>query len=272
MTSEHHRFDPAPARRVPSQREDDPLGLSDLIAAGVIDVLPGDPPVPIAVWHIADVDARYRHAGADAGTPLMATLMVAAYTRPGDTILSLGDDRALAGAAGAGGRTYRSLQHPGDLPSTRIAGGTVALIVLPWPPADHPDAMTRERLIEMFHACRSLMSPGGCTIVALAALPPDQTYTEHASTLIPAARDAGLGWLQHIIAITAPTVGQHITWRAAPINRATVRAATRAKVHTDLLVFAAKRFPATSAEPQQARHEPMESFTRSGHRRAERSS
>ena len=97
--------------------------------------------------------------------------------------------------------------------------------------------MSRERLVDMFHACRRLMSPDGCTIVALAGLPAEQTYIEHSTALIPAARHAGLGWLQRIIAVTAPIVGQRITWRATPTNPATLRAATHVKVHIDLLVL-----------------------------------
>jgi len=101
--------------------------------------------------------------------------------------------------------------------------------------------MARERLIAMFRACRQLMSRDGCTIVALAALPAGETYVQHSGPLIPAARDAGLGWLQHIVAITAPIAGQRITWRATPADPATLRSATHLTVHVDLLVFATRR-------------------------------
>jgi hypothetical protein len=97
--------------------------------------------------------------------------------------------------------------------------------------------MHRESLITMFGTCRRLMGPGGCTIVALAGVPPQQTFAQHRSTLIPAAQQAGLGWLQHIVAITAPIVGQHITWRAAPADAGMLRAAAHLKVHLDLFVF-----------------------------------
>jgi hypothetical protein len=46
----------------------------------------------------------------------MAALLVGSYTRPGQTILSVGDDVALAGAAGAGGRTYRAVHDPCSRP------------------------------------------------------------------------------------------------------------------------------------------------------------
>ncbi len=215
----------------------DPLALSELIASGDIDVVPGDPPVPIAVWRVADVDARFGHHRADALTPRLAALLVGTHTRPGDTIVSIGHDPALAGAAGAGARVYRSVAHPDDLAGLDHAAGTVALIVLPWPPPDQPRGMSRDALIAMFGACRRLMSPGGCTIVALAGLPPGQTFVQHSTALIPAAHHAGLGWLQHIVAITAPIVGQRITWRAAPADPAMLRAAAHLKVHLDLFIF-----------------------------------
>ncbi|WP_426502946.1 hypothetical protein ACPPVO_35665 [Dactylosporangium sp. McL0621] len=60
---------------------------------------------------------------------------------------------------------------------------------------------------------------------------------QHSSALIPAAQHAGLGWLQHIVAITAPIVGQQITWRARPADPGMLRAAAHLTVHLDLFVF-----------------------------------
>ncbi|MEU7874293.1 hypothetical protein [Dactylosporangium sp. NPDC049140] len=238
-TAHHDLPDPADASVAAGAADDvdDPLALSNLIASGDIDVVPGDPPVPIAVWRVADVDAGWGHRRPDALSPRLAALLVGVHTRPGDTIVSIGDDPALAGAAGAGGRVYRSVTHPDRLNDLEHAAGTVALIVLPWPPADRPDGLHRDGLIAMFAACRWLMGPGGCTIVALAGLSPQQTFAQHSSALIPAAHQAGLGWLQHIVAITAPIVGQQITWRARPADPGMLRAAAHIKVHLDLFVF-----------------------------------
>jgi hypothetical protein len=248
-----HRPDPSPHldRRMPDRPgpdighapgAGDPLALSELIASGDIDVVPGDPPVPIAVWRVADVDARFGHQHAEALTPRLAALLVGTHTRPGDTIVSIGHDPALAGAAGAGARRYHSVAHADQLAGLDQAAGTVALIVLPWPLPDRPagtsGGVSRDSLVALFGGCRRLMSPSGCTIVALAGLPLQQTFAEHSNALIPAAHQAGLGWLQHIIAITAPIVGQHITWRAVPADPAMLRAAAaHLKVHLDLFVF-----------------------------------
>src|SRR5439155_7218694 len=106
MTSAEHHHPERDLAGLDPHPQQDPLALSELIAAGDIDVVPGDPPVPIAVWRVAGVDAGYGHADADALSPRMAALLVGSYTRPGQTILSVGDDVALAGAAGAGGRTH----------------------------------------------------------------------------------------------------------------------------------------------------------------------
>lgn len=240
MTASHRDAAQDRAGRDP-QAEDDPLALSRLIAAGDIDVVPGDPPVPIAVWRVAGADAVYRHTDADAMTPRMAALLVGSYTRPTDTVVSVGDDPALAGAAGAGGRTYLSVRDVNDLPHLDHVAGTVALIVLPWPAPTRPTGMSRDALVTMFRTCRRLMSPNGCTIVALATLPTGITYVEQNNPLIPAARHAGLGWLQHIVAITAPIAGQRLTWQTTPTDPATLRSAMHVAVHIDLLVFSPRR-------------------------------
>ena len=201
-----------------------------------VDVVPGDPPVPITVWRVADPDHPYRH-DLDGLTGRTAQLLVALYTRPGDTIVSLRHDPALAGAAGAGGRTYLPVDHPADLADVDHVAGTVRLVVLLWPPTRRDDPVSPAEATDLFTACRVITGRDGCTIVALAAAPPGDTYAEHSGLLIPAARHAGLGWLQHIIAITAPIAGERITWRATPVDRATLRAATHVKIHVDLLVF-----------------------------------
>jgi hypothetical protein len=201
---------------------------------------PGDPPVPIAVWRVADPDARYGHDRSNALTPRLAALLIGSHTRPGDTVVCVGDDPALAGAAGAGARTYRSVPRPDGLAGLDRAAGTVALIVLPWPPPDRPAEVTRDRLVAMFRACRWLINPAGCTILALGALPAGQTFVEHSSVLIPAARRAGLRRMQHIIAVTAPIAGQRVVPRATPADRAVLRAAVHVKVRIHLFLLAAR--------------------------------
>jgi hypothetical protein len=236
----------------PSQQpEHDPFDLGQLIAAGDLDVVDGDPPVPIDVWRVADLDPPHGYHLADGLTPQLAVLLVGCYTRPGDTIVSLGFDPALAGAAGGSARTYLPIGDPADLADVDRVAGTVRLVVLLWPPthrtstpatsgsSSSSSAASRDEVIDLFRACKVITGRDGCTIVALAAMPTG-SYTEHAGLLIPAARHAGLGWLQHILAVTAPINGDRITWRATPTDRATLRAATHINIHIDLLVFRAR--------------------------------
>ncbi|MEV0003467.1 hypothetical protein AB0H28_14430 [Micromonospora sp. NPDC050980] len=71
----------------------------------LIDVVAGDPPVPVTVWRTA-------HGPADAGRSLGARLtyrLVAAYTRPGEVVVDLTADHALSAVCAAGGRRH----HPG---------------------------------------------------------------------------------------------------------------------------------------------------------------
>jgi hypothetical protein len=188
------------------------------------------------VWRVADtVDGR---AAAGGLPPRMAALLIASYSRPGDTVVSVGDDPALAGAAGAGGRTYLHVSDPDHLSDVDLFAGTVTLIVLPWPPRAHFAAVSTDGLAAMFRTCRRLMHADGCTIVALASVPAGETYEQHAMPLIPAARHAGLGWLEHIVAITARTTGDHVTWRFDRANATEPRGGFRVAAYLDLLVFA----------------------------------
>lgn len=228
-----------PPQPAPPGSTSDPVAVSELIAAGDLNVVSGDPPVPIAVWRVAD--AIVGHPAADRLTPRMAALLVGSYTRPGDTVVSVGDDPALAGAAGAGGRTYLHVSDPDHLRDVDWVAGTVALVVLAWPPPGWPGAVARDVLTAMFRTCRRLMRDDGCTIVAVAAIPVGETYEQHAEPLIPAARHAGLGWLQHIVAITAPSPEQHVTWRAGAAETVEPRPDARVTVRLDLLVFAVQR-------------------------------
>jgi hypothetical protein len=48
---------------------------------------------------------------------------------------------------------------------------------------------------------------------------------------------AGLGWVEQIVAVTAPIDGDHLTVPAAPTDRATLRRADNLSVHINLYVF-----------------------------------
>jgi hypothetical protein len=242
MTSPH-RSDPL--REPPDGRSsidagrdaDDPLGLSQLIASGVIDIVPGDPPVPITVWRVAD--RPYGQHLADGLTGRTAQLLVALYTRVGDTIVSLGHDAAVAGAAGAGGCRYLPVDAAHRLADLDHVAGSVRLIILRWPPAIHPPrsgtSMDSDAMLDLFTACRVLLAADGYTIVAVP--PATAKNVQYLWQLVPAARKAGLGWVEQIVAVTAAIDGDHLAVPAAPADRATLRLADDLVVHVDLYVF-----------------------------------
>lgn len=113
--SEHtpqHRHDPArPADPDPSD-----------VDPALIDLVAGDPPVPITVWRTARTDT-------DTGRVISGRLayrVVAAYSRPGDAVIDLTDDHAVTAACTAGQRRH----HRGWFTDT------ASLIIGPATPAD----------------------------------------------------------------------------------------------------------------------------------------
>ncbi|GIJ54990.1 hypothetical protein [Virgisporangium aurantiacum] len=227
---------------------DDLLGLSQLIANGVIDVVPGDPPVPITVWRVADDGDPYGQHHTDGLTGRTAQLLVGLYTRVGDTIVSLGHDPAVAGAAGAGGRRYLPVDTTHRLADLDHVSGTVQLIMLPWPPtapertgttvsgpASSGPAMGIEAMVDLFTACRVLLATDGYSIVAVP--PVTAANVHHLWQLVPAARTARLGWVEQIVAITADVDGDQLDVPAAPTDPATLRLADDLVLHIDLYVF-----------------------------------
>jgi hypothetical protein len=89
--SEHPpRHDPNPARPV------DPY-----VDPSLIDLVAGDPPVPITVWRTARTAADSSTVGAR-----LAYRLVSTYSRPGEAVVDLTDGHALIGACAAGGRRH----------------------------------------------------------------------------------------------------------------------------------------------------------------------
>jgi hypothetical protein len=85
----------------------------------------------------------------------------------------------------------------------------------------HP---TRRHRLAATRSSLARPAPEPAVTSCSATLPTGAPYVEHARELIPAASRVGLGYLQHIVAATAPIVGERITTRAAPGDAATLRA------------------------------------------------
>jgi hypothetical protein len=169
------------------------------------EVGPGDPPVPITVWHIPRPPT---------GTPVsapMARRLIGNYTRPGARVVDLT----------AGGRLSTADGEP------------AALVITGWP-AGQVTATGHLR------ACTLALQPGGClAVVITAADTPDQL-----GPLVVAARAAGLTYLQHVVvahhltarAAANPDDGD----RARPRAGVAGRGGPHLRVHTDLLIMRLK--------------------------------
>ena len=225
--------------------------ISDLVAAGVLDAVPGDPPVPVSVWRATGPDdppvaPETIFAGL---TTRLARMILAIWTDPGQIVIDTTADPAVRAATESGGRTYLPLTLPPSPLHDADLAGQAALILLRWPPpAPQPgtgpvpapvgtadqrstpppsDEDTPHDAPDLIlQSCRDLLAPDGHTVVILAP-PTGRHYRDYARDVIPAARAAGLGYLQHLVVITsdAQPTAPGTDWLAHP------------RAHVDLLVF-----------------------------------
>jgi hypothetical protein len=165
------------------------------------DMVSGDPPVPITVWPVPAPMPGETMSNA------MGVRLVHNLTHPSDLIIDLTRGPQLA-------RAIIAAHRRSHLQDTRPLGWDwhqATLIVTGWP-ADDPATPA-----EFLSRCRSSLLPGGCVAVLLPhgdlALPVD---------VIIAAKQAGLAYLQHIVAADRPPR------RGEP---------TRLDIHTDVLIL-----------------------------------
>jgi hypothetical protein len=208
-----------------------------------VDVVPGDPPVPVNIWRLPAGDHD-----APVGARLAARLL-AEYTRAKDLVYDHLPSPVLRKAAQAAGRGYRAanrFQQPVD---------RAALAVAVWPLADRG----LDPVI-VLGGVRRRLRPGGFLAVIVTNPDPDLGGEAAAPVelgpLVAAATAAGLSYLQHIV--TMPT-GDHspaahdLGTAAAP---AAADGAIHVRVHGDILVFHRSPFPAGSGESTDSHREP----------------
>ena len=258
-----------------------------------IDLVAGDPPVPITVWRTARSDQ-------DASRSVPARLayrMVAAYSHPGEAVIDLTDGHALTHVAVAGGRVHHKAwfsdvatltvgpptpsaeagpladtnpvgdsdadetddavaiaawfgddltePDPASAPGSALNGDArvgAALVVANWP-LDPSDTTNHVRLAWLLAACSTMLRSGGC-LVLVVAVPAGLAATPQDFTpVVDAASRAGLGYLQHIVAVAADTDGDTFTYHATDEELLALQHAraqqwfVHISVHADLLVF-----------------------------------
>ena len=212
------------------------------------DTEPGTPPpanratrVPMAVWPaIPPVPDLPRPAAVL--PPLLADRLIATYTRPGQVVLAAGAGASVAAEAAEQAARRPVLDtagRPTVFPPLGTRRATLAVIT---PPAVTTDPARYTRWA-------TTLAPGGILAVLVPAEP--GPHTTHPGRIITAAEHAGLGYLQHIIAILARLDGDHLVPAPTPDQHTQVRTARAAGLpvhlpaHSDLLIF--QRPPA--AEP-----------------------
>jgi hypothetical protein len=198
----HNRRSPADAGGLPEQ-----LGLAELANAGVPDVVDGMSPVPISVWRLTDVGRPCARRPDSGLPPQLAVLLLGVFTRPGDFVVDVAADAALAGAARAGARRHRPVHDPAEL--TGPAGGA-RLALVPWPLPSPMAEVTETNDVAaatVLAACRRLLAADSCAIVVLVPAAAEVPYVDQAQVVIRAAHHAGLVYLQHII-VTTPDVSR----------------------------------------------------------------
>jgi hypothetical protein len=190
--------------------------LPDPTRADDIDVVPGTPPVPITVW-------RTPTGGGPHGDRLAARLL-AAYTRRGELVHDTTGQAVVRQAAMAAARRYHTGHGPAE---------PAGLVITCWPPAD-PSIDP----VILLGGMRRRLHPHGI-LAAIITTVPDAAPVDLVP-LVHAAGQAGLSYLQHIVAVQAHPSGDHLTppqpdgqGPPAPAGGG----AAHLRVHTDVLIF-----------------------------------
>ncbi|WP_028193396.1 hypothetical protein [Salinispora pacifica] len=275
----------------------------------LIDLIAGDPPVPITVWRTARTDAE-THTSLPTR---LAYRLVAAYSRRGEAVVDLTNDHALAAICSRGERQHHRAwftdgsglligpattglqtatetnplptshepeaddgdgEEPpeltewfgDDLTDSDLSGTDTAavrppedgpldaatsLVVAYWPLHD-ADTTARVRLAWLLAACARLLRPGGCLVLVVGVPAGTQPTPEDFGPLVAAASSAGLGYLQHIVAVEADTDGDQFVYHVVTDEELLTLAhanpeqwaVAHLRVHADLLVFTPRTAPA----------------------------
>lgn len=146
------------------------------------DVVPGDPPVPITVWPVPAPGDGETMSNA------MGVRLVYNLTHPSGLVIDLTVGPQLARAVIAAHRR----SHLQEARQVGWGREPAMLIVTGWPVDDASP-------VEFFRRCWASVVPGGCVAVLL----------PHGDVVVPvdvvvAARQAGLAYLQHVVAADQP--------------------------------------------------------------------
>jgi hypothetical protein len=233
---------------------------------------PADVVVDVSVDH-ALTDAarragRRHHAGwfTDAASLIVAAPIDAGIPDPAGSTRGSADRcsadaappaTAVTSACRVGGRRHPTATADVDRADLCVAEaaetlrGTTGLMVAGWPLDGTGDGHTT-RLPGLLRAAVMLLRPGGCLVLVVGRPTGVPAWPQDFGPLIAAARDAGLSYLQHIVAVRAPVDGDQFSYYATDDDLAALAAAgdgwpvAHLRVHADLLVFTSRAHRAGS--------------------------
>lgn len=204
--------------------------------------------VPITVWRLDDRggDQTVTDPG-DGFASRLARRLILTYSRPGETVVDFGADWRLRDAATAASRSYLAIARPGELADLDTVTDPVSLVIVRWP--RQSPSRTEASVVDLFTACRLMMSANSCAIAAVSSAQPGQpgaAYAEHLAELLPAARAAGLIHVLQIVAVSGAGDGDQFLYYATRAEADAARRIGRAvpdgpTYHIDLLVFTTSR-------------------------------
>jgi SAM-dependent methyltransferase len=137
------------------------------------------------------------------------------------------------------------------LPPDASVAGVTSLVVACWPLDSSGDAANRVRVAWLLAACARLLRPGGCLVLVVGTPIGRSVTPEDFRPLVAAASAAGLGYLQHIVAVAAETDGDWFTYFATDEELLSLAAGgggqrwavAHVRVHADCFVFSQTNTP-----------------------------
>lgn len=188
--------------------------------------------MPVALWCISSGISSSHRPG-----PRLARRLLTVYARPGDTVIAAGNTTSLGLAAtGTGRRCLTAGDQPGGDPAGLV--GSADLVVAGCPQEDPPH---RKPPVDRYG---QWLQPGGCFVAVVTSPPRQSVNVAQVTSLIAAARRAGLSYRQHVVAVEINAERDSFTYPATPAQITAWRHAARLHTATgqlvvihDLLVF-----------------------------------